>query len=232
MSARPKSLMLFAAGLGTRMRPLTDDRPKPLIEVAGRTLLHHALDQTRGDERIVVNLHYRGEQIRQHLQGRENIAFSAETETLLETGGGLKAALPLLGADPVFVMNSDAVWNGANPLDQLAAAWDGERMEALLLLVPKDRATGHTGRGDFLLGGDARLTRWPGHVYTGAHITRTGRIAAWPEDRFSLNPVWDAMAAEGRLYGAIHQGGWCDVGRPESIALAEDMLGGADVSRL
>jgi N-acetyl-alpha-D-muramate 1-phosphate uridylyltransferase len=230
MSARPKALMLFAAGLGTRMRPLTDDRPKPLIEVAGRALLDHALGQTRGDERVVVNLHYRGEQIRKHLKGRATIAFSAETETRLETGGGLKAALPLLDADPVFVMNSDAVWTGANPLDQLAAAWDGTRMEALLLLVPKDRARGHAGKGDFLIGPDGRLTRGPGHIYTGAHITRTGRIGAWPEARFSLNPVWDAMAVEGRLYGVIHQGGWCDVGRPDSIALAEEMLRGADVS--
>ncbi|MCY1126632.1 nucleotidyltransferase family protein [Frigidibacter sp. RF13] len=232
MNARPKSLMLFAAGLGTRMRPLTDDRPKPLIRVAGRTLLDHALGQVQGGERIVVNLHYRGEQIRQHLKGRQNITFSAETETLLETGGGLKAALPLLGTDPVYVMNSDAVWTGANPLDQLAAAWDGARMEALLLLVPKDRATGHTGNGDFLIGSDGRLTRGPGHVYTGAQIIRTGRIAAWPEARFSLNPVWDAMAAEGRLFGVVHKGGWCDVGRPDSISLAEDMLRGADVSRL
>ncbi len=225
----PQALMLFAAGLGTRMRPLTDDRPKPLIPVAGRALIDHALDQAPPGLPVVVNLHYRGAQIRDHLAGRTGTRFSDESDRLLETGGGLKRALPLLGADPVFVMNSDAVWTGPSPLTQLAAHWDSRQMDALLLLVPRAQATGHTGAGDFVADAQGRLTRGPGAVYTGAHITRTGPVADWPEDIFSLNRVWDQMAGRGRLFGLIHQGGWCDVGRPDSIPLAEALLRGADV---
>lgn len=221
---RPKALMLFAAGLGTRMRPLTDDRPKPLVTVGGRALIDHALDQARGVARTVINLHYRADQMRAHLAGRAGIVFSDESARLLETGGGLKQALPHLGAEPVFVLNSDAVWTGANALDQLAAVWDPARMDALLLLVPRDRAVGHTGPGDFVIGPDGRLRRGPGLVYTGAQIIGTGRVADWPGDVFSLNPVWDQMAAEGRLFGTVHAGGWCDVGRPDCIPLAEAML--------
>lgn len=229
MSGRPWALMLFAAGLGTRMRPLTLDRPKPLIEVGGKALIDHALDLSDGVGRIAVNLHYLPDRIRSHLAGRRRIVFSDESGTILETGGGLKRALPLLGADPVFTLNSDAVWAGPNPLDRLAAAWRPEAMEALLLLIPRERALGHAGPGDFHLGADGRLTRGPGLVYSGAQILSTGRVAATADAVFSLNRIWDEMAAEGRLFGTVYEGRWCDVGRPESIALAEEMLGAADV---
>lgn len=229
MRHAPQSLMLFAAGLGTRMAPLTADRPKPLICVAGRPLIDHALDQAVGIDRIVVNLHYRAGMIRDHLRGRANIAFSDETDTLLETGGGLKQALPLLGDAPVFTLNTDAVWTGPSPIATLAKAWDPERMDALLLLVPKARATGHTGPGDFLMDGQGRLSRGPGLVYTGAQILRTEGLAAIPDPVFSLNRLWDGMGISQRLFGVVHPGGWCDVGRPDAIRLAEDLLGRRDV---
>jgi MurNAc alpha-1-phosphate uridylyltransferase len=229
MTGRPQALMLFAAGLGTRMRPLTLDRPKPLIEVGGKALIDHALDLAEGTGRVVVNLHYLPDQVRSHLAGRRRIAFSDESETILETGGGLKRALPLLAADPVFTLNSDSVWAGPNPLDQLAAAWDPAAMDALLLLIPRERARGHAGAGDFHLGADGRVTRGPGLVYSGAQILSTWRAAATGDAVFSLNRIWDEMAAEGRLFGTVYDGKWCDVGRPESIALAEEMLGAADV---
>lgn len=223
-------LMLFAAGFGTRMGALTADRPKPLIPVAGRALIDHALAiaDAAGAGPRVANLHYRGDQIATHLSGR-NVALSWERETILETGGGLRAALPLLGQGPVMTLNTDAVWTGQNPLIQLARAWD-DGMDALLLLLPAGQARGHGGTGDFLLDAQGRLARANGArgaVYLGAQILRTDSLAAIPEAVFSLNRVWDAMIGQGRAHGVIHQGGWCDVGHPEGIAAAEAML--ADV---
>lgn len=221
----PRAVMIFAAGRGTRMGPLTADRPKPMIAVAGRPLIDHALDlaQAIGPDRIVVNLHHRAEVLRSHLAGRA-VHLSDESDLLRETGGGLRHALPLLGAGPVFTLNSDAVWTGSNPLRQLREAWDGARMDALLLLVPLARATGHTGRGDFAVGPDGQLTRAPGLVYTGAQILRPDGLAAIPDKVFSLNLLWDRIGAAGRLFGVVHDGGWCDVGRPESLPLAEALL--------
>ena len=144
---RPDSVMLFAAGFGTRMGALTSDTPKPMIRVAGRPLIDHALEQVNAiqPKRIVANLHYLPDQIRTHLDG-QNIAFSDETETILEIGGGLRAALPLLGSGPVFTMNTDAVWRGPNPFKQLLADWNPELMDALLLCIPRANAVGHSGR--------------------------------------------------------------------------------------
>lgn len=223
----PAAAMIFAAGLGTRMRDLTRDRPKPLIPVAGKALIDHTLDLTAavGPLTRVVNLHYRADMLRAHLAGRD-LRIADETDCLLETGGGLRAALPLLQADPVFTLNSDAVWTGPNPLVTLASAWVPERMEALLLLLRPQDATGHPGAGDFAMDTAGRLTRGPGLVYSGAQIIRTGPVAAVDASVFSLNRVWDGMIARGGLFGVIHDGGWCDVGRPESIPLAEALLGG------
>lgn len=221
-------LMLFAAGLGTRMGALTAAMPKPLIPVAGKPLIDHALalaDQA-GITTRVANLHYRGDQIAAHLAGR-NVALSWERAQILETGGGLRAALPLLGGGPVMTLNTDAVWTGANPLQELAHAWDEARMDALLLLLPVAQATGHSGTGDFLLDGENRLERAKGaagDVYLGAQIIRPDLLAQIPEKVFSLNLLWDKMIAQGRAYGLIHQGGWCDVGRPEGITMAEALL--------
>lgn len=220
----PAAAMVFAAGLGTRMGALTRDRPKPLVAVAGRPLIDRTLDLAAGrDLRLIVNLHYLAPMLRAHLAGRD-VILADESARLLETGGGLKAALPLLDADPVFTLNSDAVWTGPSPLDTLAAGWDGARMEALLLLIPPGRATGHTGPGDFALAADGRITRGGPFVHSGAQILRTAPVAAEGGEVFSLNRVWDRMLARGTLFGMVHPGGWCDVGRPESIALAEALL--------
>jgi len=229
MPPSPAALMLFAAGFGTRMGALTANCPKPLLQVAGRALIDHALAQAdaAGVGRKVVNLHYLPDQLAAHLAPRRDIALSWEREEILETGGGLRAALPLLGPSPVFTLNSDAVWTGANPLGELRAAWDATRMDALLLLAPTGRALGHVGGGDFVLDESDRISRADratGLVYLGAQIIRTDGLAATPQQAFSLNLLWDQMIAAGRAFGVVHQGGWCDVGRPENLALAEAML--------
>lgn len=226
----PDTVMIFAAGLGTRMGALTRDCPKPLIEVAGRPLIDHALDlvQAAGLGRTVINLHYKGDMLRAHLAGRD-IAFSDESAALLETGGGLRHALPLLGPDPVFTLNSDAVWRGRNPFTALSAAWWPSRMEALLLLLPPSSALGHAGTGDFLRGDDGRLRRGPGLVFSGLQIIRTDTLHDVPHDAFSLNVLWDAMAARGTLFGLPYDGQWCDVGHPQGLPLAERLLHDADV---
>lgn len=216
----PDALMLFAAGLGTRMGALTAAQPKPLIPVAGRPLIDHALALARG-LRVVVNTHYLADQVAAHVAGRAVVSHEPD---LLETGGGLKAALPLLGPQPVFTLNSDAVWTGANPLAELRAAWDADRMDVLVLLIPRAAARGHAGAGDFLTDAQGRIARGPGAVYSGAQIIRPALVADWPERVFSLNRVWDAAIARGRAFGVLHEGGWCDVGRPEGIAAAEAML--------
>lgn len=215
--------MLFAAGFGTRMGALTADRPKPLIPVAGRALIDHALAlaEDAGIPRIVANLHYRGDQIRTHLAGR-NVLFSEE-QPILETGGGLRAALPLLGPGPVHTLNTDAVWTGDNPLRTLNNAWRPQ-MGALLLLAPLTRTRGHGPKGDFTLHPDGRITRGGDMVYLGAQILDPAGLEDFPEPAFSLNRHWDRLIAEGRAHGVLHPGLWCDVGRPEGIAEAEAML--------
>lgn len=228
MMDKPKAIMLFAAGFGTRMGALTTDRPKPLIEVAGRPLLDHALDLAKDVPCIVVNAYYKAEQIAAHLAGR-NVTLSVETPDVLDTGGGLRAALPLLGASPVYTMNTDAVWAGPNPLPLLADGWDAARMDALLLCVPLTQAAGHAGQGDFTLASDGRLARGPGVIYSGVQIISTTALKDMPDGAFSLGLVWDRLAAQGRLFGCTYPGKWCDVGHPTGIALAENMLEHGDV---
>jgi MurNAc alpha-1-phosphate uridylyltransferase len=224
MRHHPRSLMLFAAGFGTRMGALTANRPKPLIPVAGRALIDHALDLADGVDipTRVVNLHYHAEQLAAHLAGR-NVALSRE-DPILDTGGGLRAALPLLGDGPVLTLNTDAVWTGANPLAQLLAAWDPDRMDGLLLTLPAD---GMGARSDFVMDAAGRLTRAkgaPGVAYLGAQIIRSDGLAEFPDPVFSLNLLWDRMISDGRLFGLTHQGNWCDVGTPDGITRAEALL--------
>lgn len=223
-------VMLFAAGFGTRMGPLTAHQPKPLLRVAGQTLLDHALDLVTGSgaERIVVNLHYLPEQIEKHLADR-GILLSHETPDILETGGGLRAALPLLGPGPVFTLNTDAVWRGPNPLCHLADLWNPDVMDALLLCVPPAQALGHQGAGDFIIGSDGRATRGPGAIYSGLQIIKPDLLHDIPDRAFSLNLLWNRMLMQGRLFAAAYPGRWCDVGRPEGLALAETMLEAPDV---
>ena len=222
-------VMIFAAGFGTRMGALTREVPKPLITVGGKALLDHALDiaDRAPVSRRVVNAHYHADQIARHVVNR-HVAVSCEEGMILETGGGLRLAMPLLAESPVMTLNSDAVWTGRNPLQELAAAWDPDTMDALLLLAPIEATKGFAGKGDFRLDQSGRLIRangQPGLVYLGAQILRTDTLPAIAQPVFSLNLIWDRMIADGRAYGITHQGAWCDVGRPEGIAEAESLLG-------
>lgn len=230
----PSPLMLFAAGYGRRMGALTAERPKPLVPVAGRPLIDHALALAEGAgvTRLAANLHYRPEALARHLAAR-GVALSWE-DPILETGGGLRAALPLLrpeGASgpepgPVLTLNTDAAWRGPNPLSALIAAWRAAPpgTEALLLCVPLAQARGRAAPGDFAMGEGGRLSRGGPLVYTGAQMIEPRPLADVPDMVFSLNRVWDAMMARGVLRGLVWPGAWCDVGRPEGVAIAEGML--------
>ena len=189
----PQAVMIFAAGLGTRMGALTRDRPKPLIEVAGRALIDHALALVRAADipRIVVNIHAHAEQLRAHLARTAPDARVSHELVLLDTGGGLRRALPLLGPGPVFTLNADMVWSGPNPLTALAAAWTGRG--ARLCLVPRGNAAGHAGPGDFFLDTGGRLTRRGAapaadFVYAGAQVIDPAVVADWPEEEFLAQP--------------------------------------------
>lgn len=223
----PPACMILAAGFGTRMGALTQTRPKPLIPVAGRPLIDHALEQARGAGvgRIVVNGHYHADQMRAYLADMTDVAFSEERPMILDSAGGIRHALPLLQADTVFTLNADAVWSGPNALAALAAAWDPERMDVLALMVPQLRAVGRQAGGDFARDADGRLG-WDkaGEVYTGAQILKAQVLQGYPEGPFSLHEVWHAAMAQGRMFGTPYQGHWADVGHPDGIALAEEML--------
>jgi MurNAc alpha-1-phosphate uridylyltransferase len=227
---RPRAAMVYAAGLGTRMGPLTANRPKPLIPVAGKALLDHALDQVvrGGIDRAVVNVHYKAGMIRDHLRSRRDpaIAISDETDLLLETGGGLKKALPLLDADPVLTLNSDAFWKGPGPIEALSQAWRPETMQANLLLYPVARMKNPARNGDFVLESDGSIRRpqpqEPApYLYTGAQIITIGDFAKCPEKVFSTWTVWDLLLERRTAFGTVYQGIWVDVGRPDAIAEAE-----------
>ncbi len=225
MRDMPKAVMLFAAGFGTRMGTLTRDIPKPLLQVAGKTLLDRTLELTTriAPKRTVVNAHYQHQKVVDHLKDT-GILVSVEHPEILETGGGLRNALPLLGDGPIFTSNTDAVWQGPNPFEMLLGAWQPEHMDALLLCLPKENAIGHKGIGDFVLNKSGQITRGPGVVYSGVQILKTDGLADISETSFSLNLLWDKMHASGRLYGLNYPGKWCDVGSPEGLLLAEDLL--------
>ncbi|MGB4826065.1 MAG: nucleotidyltransferase family protein [Paracoccaceae bacterium] len=223
-------LMLFAAGFGARMGALTADRPKPLIPVLGRPLLDRALDLAReaGAGPIVVNTHYLSGKVADYLAGTR-VKISAEAGVILETGGGLKRALPLLGPGPVMTLNPDAVWRGANPLALLRDAWRPDKMDALLLVQDVARVRGRGTRADFVVDARGRIARAreaAGVLYLGAQILQTEAVAAWPEEVFSLNAIWNGMIAAGRAYALPYDGDWCDVGSPEGLAEAEALLRG------
>lgn len=218
------SVLLFAAGLGTRMKYLTANKPKPLVKIAGQTLLDHALAFTKIPQinNRVVNIHYKADMIKAHLVGTD-VQYSNETDLLRETGGGLKHAMPLLGANPVVTLNTDAVWLGPNPIIQLLSAW-GPQMDALLMLIPQNQARGHKGKGDFHLSNDGNLNRGPGPIYSGLQIIRTELLDNVDETCFSMNIIWDEMIVRQSLFGITYDGLWCDVGQPESVPIAEAML--------
>ncbi|MBX9575485.1 MAG: nucleotidyltransferase family protein [Caulobacteraceae bacterium] len=227
--------MVLAAGLGTRMRPLTGDRPKALVEVGGRALIDHVLDRLKdaGVERVVVNVHWFADRLEAHLRARgrgPEIAISDERAELLETGGGLKKARALLGDDPVFVANIDSVWiDRGDALGDLVRLWDPERMDAALLLARREGSIGFEGDGDFFLADDGRLTfrgdaASAPYAYMGVHITRPDYADQGPDGPFSLSPLWRKSAADGRLFGWVLQGDWMHVGDPQARDEAEARL--------
>lgn len=226
--------MVLAAGLGTRMRPLTDDTPKPLLHLNGRSLLHHALDRLRdaGVQHHVVNAHWFADQVSASVASHDAPGrLVLREEVLLETGGGVKAALPHLGEAPFAVVNGDAFWlDGPTPaLQRLAAAFDPARMDALLLLVRTALVEGEAGRGDFFMDPLGRLRRpkereiCP-YLFGGVQILAPALFSAAPEGPFSLNRLYDRAMEEGRLYGLVHDGAWFHLSTPRDLERAERLL--------
>jgi MurNAc alpha-1-phosphate uridylyltransferase len=232
MPTTPRTAMVLAAGRGERMRPLTERMPKPLVPVGGKPLLDHVLDRlaAAGVERAVVNVHYLAGMIEDHLRGRSRprIAISDERDKLLDTGGGVVKALPAIGGAPFFHLNSDTIWiDGVKPnLERLAEGFDAGHMDALLLLAPVSASIGYTGRGDFTMAPDGKLTRRAERevapfVYAGAAILRPELFKGAPDGAFSLTALFDRAAEAGRLHGLRLEGIWMHVGTPEAIAQAE-----------
>jgi MurNAc alpha-1-phosphate uridylyltransferase len=227
--------MIMAAGLDKRMRPLTATKPKPLIEVGGKALLDHVLEKLRtaGVKKVVVNVHYLADALEAHLaraHGLE-VVISDERGLLMETGGGLVKAAPLIDNDPFLALNSDNLWidGPADTIKLLASQWDDSKMDALLLLVPQARALNHKGMGDFHMDRAGRIRRRErSHVapfvFTGIQMVSKRLLTDAPEGPFSTNILWDRAIEQGRAFGAVHQGLWFDVGTPQSIPLTEAAL--------
>lgn len=233
----PGTAMIMAAGKGTRMMPLTANKPKPLVRVAGTTLFDHVLELLRGAGigRIVVNVHYFPEQIEAHLAEHADdfdVAISDERVLLRDTGGGLIQALPLIDADPFFCINADNWFADTkeHALVRMAQAWDAARMDVLMLVVPFERAGNTQGQGDFDLDAEGRLSRdgpkrARPYVWTGIQLLAKHVICDPPGDVFSTNVFWDRAIAARRCYGLVHDGDWFDVGYPEAIAMTEARIG-------
>jgi MurNAc alpha-1-phosphate uridylyltransferase len=229
--------MIMGAGLGTRMRPLTDDRPKPLVTVGGKTLIDHSIDRlvAAGVTLVVVNLHYKAAMLEAHLAKRHDveIVFSDETEMLLDTGGGVVKAMPHFGDQSFFVLNSDSIWieNSMPVLSAMLAAWDETRMDGLLLLADMKTALGYEGTGDFALKPDGHLIRARDaaggdavYAYPGVQIAGPRLFADAPQGAFSTNIMWDRAIAQSRLSGTVMDGAWIHVGTPEARDEAEAIL--------
>ena len=230
----PDKAMVLAAGLGKRMRPITDTLPKPLVKIAGKPLIDWALDTLAraGVGTAVVNVHYLADQMEAHLADRAapRIVISDERTRLLDSAGGVIKALPQLGDDPFFILNADTFWlDGATPnLEKLALAWDGEAMDILLMVADFEHATGHSGSVDFVMDGEGRLRRAQkgeaGVIYAGAIILAPPILAGADGAPQSLNRYFDAAAAKGRLFGMKMDGDWITVGTPDAIAPAEAVI--------
>lgn len=235
MSA-PKTAMVLAAGLGTRMRPLTNDRPKALVEVGGKALMDHMLDRlaAAGVETAVVNVHYFADLMEAHLARRTTaprIIVSDERAQALETGGGVKQALRLLPDAPFFVANIDAIWldGETGAVEAVAETWDPARMDVCLMLAPTSTSLGFHDTGDVFLEDDGRVRfKAPGEiapfVYVGLHICKPSVVRDGPEGPFSLLPLWKALAEKGRVFGISPPGLWMHVGDPAARDLAEAKL--------
>ena len=228
---KPNTAMVLAAGLGKRMRPITDGVPKPLVPVAGKALLDWCLDAlaASGVERAVVNVHYLADQIEAHVAQREtpHVIISDERDGLLDSAGAIVKALPELGIEPFYVLNADTFWIDRNTsnLDALAHEWDPSRMDILMMLADRDCATGHSGGTDFVIGAQGVLSRAQGDpagvIYAGAAILKQELFAGEPIRPDGLNRYFDEAIARGRLYGKLLDGEWITVGTPDAIAPAE-----------
>jgi N-acetyl-alpha-D-muramate 1-phosphate uridylyltransferase len=225
--------MVLAAGLGLRMRPLTDHTPKPLVHVSGRPLIEYGMDRLReaGVESVVVNAHYLADQIVTWAQQQPppGVIISDERAEVLDTGGGIAKAMALLGEDPFFVLNSDSFWiDGGKPaLRRLMARWNDVDMDCLLLLCPVEKTIGYDGSGDFLLAKDGRIVRQRGSgalAYIGGYLVHPRLFKDSPSGKFSMNVLWDRAIAKGRLFGISHDGVWLHVGTPDGLRLAEAEL--------
>ncbi|WP_424363807.1 nucleotidyltransferase family protein [Methylocystis parvus] len=225
--------MVFAAGLGTRMRPLTNTTPKPLVSVAGRTLIDYALDDfaRAGVETAIVNVHHLADQIETHLAARTEprVVISDERDLLLDQGGGIKKVLPLIGDAPFFICNTDAFWFGAprSNLLTLAQAWDAEKMDAALLLSPTQGSVGVDWDGDFDLSPEGRIIRRAGskpYVYSGVGLIKPELFAHETQDVFKLAPFLFSAAEKGRLFGIVSSGLWLHVGTVAAIGEAEKAI--------
>ncbi len=239
MTWRPKTAMVLAAGLGRRMLPLTERLPKPLLRLGDRTLIDHVLDRIAdaGITRAVVNVHHHAELVERHLAARRKpkIVISDERALLLDTGGAIKRVLAKLGPEPFLIHNSDSVWIegvGAN-LDRLFAAWDGAKMDCLMLVALASHSLGYDGFGDFMMTSEGRLARRPERtvapfVFTGVSIAHPRLFADAPEGRYSLNVLWDRAIDKGRLFGVRLEGVWMHVGTPDALEEAERRIARAD----
>lgn len=226
--------MIMGAGLGLRMRPLTDDRPKPLVTVGGKSLIDHAIDRlvAAGVKLVVVNIHYKAEMLQSHLAKRRDVelVFSDETDTLLDTGGGVVKAMPYFGNTSFFVINSDSIWVENTPaLPSMLARWDESRMDGLLLLADMPTAIGYDAQGDFILRPDQRVVRARGntgatYAYPGVQIVHPRLFADAPQGAFSTNIMWDRAIAAQRLFGNVLDGTWIHVGTPQARDEAEAAL--------
>lgn len=232
MTAKPATAMVLAAGFGKRMRPLTDTTPKPLVPLLGKPLIDWVMDRLHagGIQNYVVNSHYLGDQIEAHFTGRDDVLLSPEQE-ILDTGGGVKMALPLLNASSFVVANADSVWlDGPRPaVSRLVDAWDSERMDVLLLLTPVGTAHGYDGTGDYFLGADGRARRRSSGetaplVFAGVQILAAHLFEDSPDGFFSLNILFDRAEKAGRLFCITHDGQWYHIGTPESLISAQDVI--------
>lgn len=220
----PESIMIFTAGKGTRMLPLTLETPKPMIKVNGLHLAEYAFTLAQEEDlNVVMNLHHLPQSIRAFFEPK-SVLFSDEQNALLETGGGLRAAKHLLDSDPVYTLNSDTVWRGKNPLSLLKRAWDPAKMDALLMLLPSSHVFGRKGGGDFSINDAGQISRGGPLLYSGAQIIRTHRLHEIESIAFSLNQYWDLLLKDQKVFGMTYPGDWCDVGQIESIAVAESFL--------
>jgi MurNAc alpha-1-phosphate uridylyltransferase len=227
--------MIMAAGFGTRMRPLTNTIPKPLVKVQGRALIDHVMDRlvAAGVKTIVVNIHYMGDQIKAHVEKRKDveIIISDETDTILDSGGGIFKALPHFKGEPFYHANADTVWveGASHALDRLKAAWNPDEMDALMLLASTVTTVCYDGRGDFMMDADGRLSRVPEgrispFVWMSMEILHPRLFDGMQPGKFSINPLWDKAIAKGRLYGQRLDGVWMHIDRPEAVKQSEEYL--------